>query len=159
MRVLLINPPTPLEERPNPPLGLAFVAAALEEAAIEVRIVDMVTHPLDRSRLETLLDEYQPQIVGATAVTMTFHGAVRALRDVKAIDPDIVTVMGGPHVTFTPKETLVQIPEIDLIVMGTVGRTGISGFLIGNTAEKILNTVDCSVLTLKPEGFKSPVKK
>src|SRR5262245_45269251 len=34
MRVLLINPPTPLEERPNPPLGLAFVAAALEEADI-----------------------------------------------------------------------------------------------------------------------------
>jgi len=118
MRVLLINPPTPLEERPNPPLGLAFVAAALEEAGIEVRITDMVTHPLDYARLETLLDEYQPQIVGTTSVTMTFHSAIRALRDVKAIDPDILTVMGGPHVTFTPKETLAQVPELDLIVMG-----------------------------------------
>lgn len=118
MRVLLINPPTPLEERPNPPLGLAFVAAALEEAGIEVRIHDMVTHPLDRTRLETLLDDYQPQIVGATAVTMNFHGAIRALREVKAVDPDVLTVMGGPHVTFTPKETLAQISELDLIVMG-----------------------------------------
>ena len=48
--------------------------------------------------------------------------------------------------------------QIDLIVMGTVSRTGISGFLIGNTAEKILHQVDCSVLAVKPEGFITPVK-
>lgn len=47
--------------------------------------------------------------------------------------------------------------KIDLLVMGTMSRTGIPGFLIGNTAEKVLDTVDCSVLTLKPSGFKSPV--
>lgn len=52
--------------------------------------------------------------------------------------------------------TLASEKGIDLIVMGTVGRTGIPGLIIGNTAEKILNTVDCSVLTVKPEGFKFP---
>ncbi len=52
----------------------------------------------------------------------------------------------------------VQGHDIDLIVMGTVCRTGISGFFIGNTAEKILNRVQCSVLALKPEGFISPVQ-
>jgi nucleotide-binding universal stress UspA family protein len=41
--------------------------------------------------------------------------------------------------------------------MGTVCRTGVTGFLIGNTAEKVLNNVDCSVLTVKPEGFVTPV--
>ena len=46
----------------------------------------------------------------------------------------------------------------DLLVMGTVCRTGIPGFFIGNTAETILNQVDCSVLTVKPRGFVSPVK-
>jgi len=48
--------------------------------------------------------------------------------------------------------------EIELIVMGTVSRTGIAGLLIGNTAEKVLRQVDCSVLTVKPEGFITPVK-
>ena len=48
--------------------------------------------------------------------------------------------------------------EIELIVMGTVSRTGIAGLLIGNTAEKVLRQVDCSVLTIKPEGFITPVK-
>jgi nucleotide-binding universal stress UspA family protein len=47
--------------------------------------------------------------------------------------------------------------DIDLLVMGTVCRTGIAGFLIGNTAEEVLNQVDCSVLTRKPVGFVTPV--
>lgn len=46
----------------------------------------------------------------------------------------------------------------NLIVMGTVARTGLSGFVIGNTAETVLRTVDCSVLAVKPAGFVSPVE-
>ena len=47
--------------------------------------------------------------------------------------------------------------KADLVVMGTVARTGISGFFMGNTAEAILNQLDCSVLAIKPLGFKTPV--
>jgi nucleotide-binding universal stress UspA family protein len=47
--------------------------------------------------------------------------------------------------------------KIDLLVMGTICRTGIPGFIIGNTAEKVLDTINCSVLTVKPVGFVSPV--
>jgi nucleotide-binding universal stress UspA family protein len=46
---------------------------------------------------------------------------------------------------------------VDLVVMGTVGRSGIPGLLIGNTAEKILTHLESSVLTLKPAEFVSPV--
>ena len=46
----------------------------------------------------------------------------------------------------------------DLIVMGTVGRVGIPGLIIGNTAESILEQTQCSVLAIKPEGFKTPVE-
>jgi nucleotide-binding universal stress UspA family protein len=45
----------------------------------------------------------------------------------------------------------------DLVVMGTVARTGIPGFIMGNTAETILNQIDCSVLAIKPPGFQTPV--
>ena len=48
--------------------------------------------------------------------------------------------------------------QIEIIVMGTVCRTGVDGFLIGNTAERVLYQVDCSVLTVKPDGFVTPVK-
>lgn len=53
---------------------------------------------------------------------------------------------------------LVDLYDIDLIVMGTVGRIGIPGLIIGNTAESILEQTKCSVLAIKPEEFKSPVE-
>ncbi|GAB2679293.1 universal stress protein [Aliiglaciecola aliphaticivorans] len=45
----------------------------------------------------------------------------------------------------------------DLVVMGTVARTGIAGLVIGNTAETILYQLQSSVLAIKPKGFVSPV--
>jgi nucleotide-binding universal stress UspA family protein len=45
----------------------------------------------------------------------------------------------------------------DLVVMGTVGRSGVQGVLLGNTAEKLLGVMDCAVLTVKPPGFVSPI--
>ena len=68
-----------------------------------------------------------------------------------------------------PKLHLVQgaathvIPELatsidaDLVVLGTLGRTGVPGVTMGNTAEKILHQLDCSVLAIKPKNFVSPV--
>ena len=47
--------------------------------------------------------------------------------------------------------------DVELIVMGTLGRIGIPGFFMGNTAETILEQIDCSVLVIKPPGFQSPV--
>lgn len=47
--------------------------------------------------------------------------------------------------------------KIDLVVMGTVGRTDLAGFFVGNTSEAILNQINCSVLAVKPSGFVSPV--
>ena len=46
---------------------------------------------------------------------------------------------------------------VDCIVMGTVARTGIRGFIMGNTAETILAQIDCSVLAIMPLGFVTPV--
>lgn len=48
--------------------------------------------------------------------------------------------------------------DIDILVMGTVARTGIPGFIIGNTAENIVQDLSCSLLALKPDDFESPVK-
>jgi len=54
---------------------------------------------------------------------------------------------------------LVKQLNADLVVMGTVARSGISGVFIGNTAEGILDQLECSVLAVKPPGFISPVKQ
>ncbi|WP_444885710.1 universal stress protein [Microbulbifer sp. PSTR4-B] len=53
---------------------------------------------------------------------------------------------------------LIDEEELDLLIMGTVGRAGIPGFIMGNTAENILQKVSCSLLALKPSDFVSPIK-
>lgn len=48
--------------------------------------------------------------------------------------------------------------SIDLIVMNTLGRAGLKGLLVGNTAEKVLNHLTCSVLATKPDDFQCPIE-
>ncbi|MEO1040245.1 MAG: universal stress protein [Pseudomonadota bacterium] len=60
-----------------------------------------------------------------------------------------------------PREVIpseVHAVQAELLVMGTIARTGVPGFIIGNTAEDVLNSVDCSVVTVKPPGYVSPVR-
>ena len=45
----------------------------------------------------------------------------------------------------------------DVVVMGTLSRTGLRGLIMGNTCETVLQHIDASILAVKPEGFKSPV--
>jgi universal stress protein E len=52
---------------------------------------------------------------------------------------------------------LVERHKVELLVMGTVARTGVTGLITGNTAERLLPHIPCSVLAVKPKGFKSPV--
>jgi len=54
--------------------------------------------------------------------------------------------------------TLEEQINLDLIIMGTVARTGIPGFFIGNSAEKILSTADSSILAVKPSEFETPIE-
>ncbi len=81
--------------------------------------------------------------------------ALAGYHDLEEIGATIHLVSGEPR-TVLPR--LAERLDIGLIVMGTVARTGLSGLIMGNTAETILQSVRCSVLAVKPEGFVTPVK-
>ena len=72
-----------------------------------------------------------------------------------AYNPELHLIKGHPGKVI-PR--FINNHRVDLLVMGTLARTGVAGLLMGNTAEKILNSVNCSVLAIKPQGFRSPVK-
>jgi nucleotide-binding universal stress UspA family protein len=63
----------------------------------------------------------------------------------------------GLHLLKGPAQKAIPVAvknlQADLVVIGTVARTGVSGFLIGNTAEEILDHLSCSVLAVKPTDF------
>jgi len=123
MRVLLLSTPHPLEESPVPPLSLSYLASVLNREGIEVKILDFLVTQYHPRKLRRELEEYRPQLVGATCVTLNYPIARRMLKVCKAFDPHIFTVIGGPHVTFALEETLLQSPWIDAIVIGEGERT------------------------------------
>jgi len=123
MRVLLLSTPHPLEESPLPPLSLSYLAGVLAQEGIEVKILDFLVTRYHPNKLRRELEEYRPQLVGATCVTLNYPIARRMLKVCQDFDPNIFTVIGGPHVTFALEETLLSSPWIDAVVIGEGERT------------------------------------
>ncbi len=118
LRVAVIAPPYPLEEAPAPPLGVTYVAAAFEAAGADVRIFDYIVSRYTPEKLRLQIDEFRPDVLGATSVTLNFPGAAQIVCDAKRYRPSLITMMGGPHVSFDADRTLRDYPGIDLIVVG-----------------------------------------
>ncbi len=96
-----------------------------------------------RQRHRSWLEEQETQLLNTLGKDVMDHLAPQS----HMIEGETCDVIAG----------FVEKKKIDVVVMGTVARTGISGFFMGNTAESILNTIDCSVLAVKPPGFVTPV--
>ncbi|WP_420427578.1 universal stress protein [Algiphilus sp.] len=71
------------------------------------------------------------------------------------LSPRVHMPMGPPHKEIP---AVVENVDADLVVMGTVARTGIAGLFIGNTAENVIDRLRCAVLAIKPNGFETPVR-
>lgn len=70
------------------------------------------------------------------------------------VEYDIQMIKGRPREVLANE---IERERADLLVMGTVVRTGVRGYFIGSTAEEVIQQVDCAILALKPTGFASPV--
>lgn len=79
------------------------------------------------------------------------------IRELPETPPSVKVVVEGGAPAPLIYKTLQDEPT-DLLVMGTVARSGVAGLITGNTAETLLPWVDCSLLALKPEGFETPVE-
>lgn len=123
MKVALVAPPYPLEEIPSPPLGISYVAAVCEAAGADVRIFDYIVGCYTPENLKAAMDAFQPDIIGATAVTLNFPAAAEILKTAKQHQPTVITMMGGPHVSFDAEATLRRHPEIDIIFTGEAERS------------------------------------
>jgi radical SAM superfamily enzyme YgiQ (UPF0313 family) len=118
MKTLLINPPYPFSEAPIMPIGLAYLAGVLEHKGHEVQILDLLVSKYSKEKIKKKVEEYQPDIVGVTSVTLNYYAASDILKYCKSLNKDILTIIGGPHVTFSPVETLNEAHWIDIVVRG-----------------------------------------
>ncbi len=115
IRVTLINPPQ-FTRYPQPPMGLAQIAAVLETGDYSVSVVDANALGLNPEEVAAYLTD--TDVVGLTAMTPTINAAISIARAVKQASPELPVVLGGTHATLLPAETLASAPEIDIIVRG-----------------------------------------
>jgi universal stress protein E len=98
--------------------------------------------------------EFEAFVAGAEKAARADLDAFTAGLGARRGSMTIALEKGEPHVVI-PK--YVEDHQIDLVVMGTVARTGLGGFMMGNTAERVLKALRGSVLAVKPRGFVCPV--
>lgn len=101
-----------------PPLNLMYLAAALEKDSISVKIIDDDLYQMGFEKVARLVSRIDPVMVGITATTATIKSALKYIKAVKSLLPNILTVIGGPHPTFMPLETLKDEDSLDVVVMG-----------------------------------------
>ncbi|MBW2310078.1 MAG: cobalamin-dependent protein [Deltaproteobacteria bacterium] len=128
MRVLLINPPYTTEDRYgkdlgkfgplNEPLGLAYLAANLERGGHEVAILDAPALNLTSSDICQYMEGRPYDLIGVTMLTPMYNRSVEVVRALRHAFPGITIVVGGPHPTILPRETLLDNKEIDFVVIG-----------------------------------------
>jgi anaerobic magnesium-protoporphyrin IX monomethyl ester cyclase len=120
LRILLVNPRSklPIDTRTSPPLGLAYLAAVSEHYGHEVRAYD---GDVEELALETVIGQFDPEVVGITANTTQITAAWRDADLVKSISRAAV-VLGGPHPTTLPDESAAK-DSVDVIVRGEGERT------------------------------------
>ena len=134
-------------------LQLATSLAKLEEAELHVVYAwSMWCESMLKRRISPA--QFDQMLIQQEAESDKAMAELLAQFEIPMESPGVRMIQGDPGFVI-PR--LVDESQIELLVLGTVGRTGIPGFVIGNTAEQVLNNADCSVLTLKPEGFESPV--
>jgi anaerobic magnesium-protoporphyrin IX monomethyl ester cyclase len=123
-RLLLIEPPKKywfvMGDYLPPPTALLVLAAYVERELpdVELEVLDCQGAGVGWEGIEGTIGSFRPHMVLASGYTCNAYVCARVVEIAKSVDPDIVTVLGGQHFSFTPEESLTSYPEIDFIVRG-----------------------------------------
>jgi len=100
-------------------VGIASIAAYLKHKGISVLIIDTEDLP----SIKKMLHVFSPQFTGLPAYTCEVYDTARTAKMVKEIVPESRIVVGGPHPSALPEETLREFPVFDMAVIGEGEKT------------------------------------
>lgn len=119
MNILLVKPwPDSFNWYHSHMLGLAYIAGYMREKGHSLEILDASFLRLDEDKLQQALKGKTADIVGITSMTHEIPRARKIAAFLKALSPDRPIVLGGPHATARPAETLREIPHLDYVIAG-----------------------------------------
>lgn len=124
LRIVLVNPtytawdesiPLPKTlENTTPSFGLCCLAATLRDNGFDPKIVEAGALQLTSKQTLTYIIRERPNIVGFRASTVSFNNAAILAKEIKEYEKGIITIIGGPHVTALPTETIREFPQFDV---------------------------------------------
>ncbi len=126
-RLVLVNPPLTMEERYGnlakagsrlPPVGLCNLAATARAAGVETAIVDAPAKGWGVEETYEAIARFSPDMVGITAVTISIYNAAALAEYIRSKGHPARIVLGGPHVTAVPEDTLTRFPHFDFAAIG-----------------------------------------
>jgi radical SAM superfamily enzyme YgiQ (UPF0313 family) len=122
MKVCLTSPPynsavKSVVGASPPPLGLAYIASMLRQSH-EVKIIDSNILNYTIGDVERELRSFNPDVVGITSVTSSIYEAYKVAETAKRIREDCIVILGGPHASFMPRQSMEECKYIDVIVRG-----------------------------------------
>ena len=120
MDILLVNASVKARSkhaRLSPPLGLAYIGAVLLGERYSVSAEDCNLTDFNPTRMRRMVEDRAPRIVGISTNTETYPNGLRIAEIVKAVDPRITVVLGGPHATVMHCEVARE-PNVDIVVRG-----------------------------------------
>lgn len=158
--VLLINPMDKTVVKNGlglsvPPLNLMYLAGALEKASIGVKIFDDDLYQIGTQKINEYISKIAPKIVAITATTATITQALKYIRNIKKKSPNILTIIGGPHTTFRPIETLKNELCLDVVVIGEGEETIVE--LIDTYLKNVDNDYDSFLGDIKGIAYKKRI--
>jgi anaerobic magnesium-protoporphyrin IX monomethyl ester cyclase len=129
MKILLINPPTTFSQiygdwdlsaldTYSPPLGILYIASYLRAHNHEPFVLDLEALKWDFNKLSESTSKINPDVIGITSMTINFLNAQKIASLMKANFQSVPIIIGGPHLTATPIETMSKYPEFDYGVYG-----------------------------------------
>lgn len=103
----------------GPPLGLLYLVSSLKHNGFNnVYLKDLTFSENTEETVKKIIEQKKPAMIGITANSHDRFEAFDLIKLVKKIKSDIVTILGGPHATLCPEETIKNIPELDILVVG-----------------------------------------
>ncbi len=136
MKALFLNPRT-ASSFPQPPLGLALLAAIAEKSGAEAQIIDGNAAKIIPCVLNNAVKDSGFVCLGA--MTSNLKASFALAREIKKANPNARIIFGGPHATILPKQTLKECPSLDIVVKGEGEETFEE--LLGSTAKNNLEKI------------------
>lgn len=157
-KILFLNPPFLAKQLYGdlaeggselPPLGMALLAAITRENGYESFIIDAAALKLTyQQTVEQIIDK-APDVLGITSTTITIYNAADIAKMVKKRNPNIKIVIGGPHLSACPRETMAAFPHFDV---GVVGEGDITVVELLEYFNKIRDLSGCKGLIFRKNG-------